>query len=105
MNTINFIIVVSIALLSTDLIYHQVYGQTIMHRDNKTGQLIPFHSIPSPRFNQPDTNCILHKDNQTVILNMKCVLVKDDIALFSSQGYEIKALDGNVMFMQKVTVK
>jgi hypothetical protein len=93
MNTLKFIIVVSIAVLSTDLIYHQVHGQS--------QQLTPEQSTE-----REVKRCTIYNDSNLEVVNLSsdppCGDPTFAIAYYSGQGYEIKAVVSNSMYMQKL---
>jgi hypothetical protein len=65
MNTINFIIVVSMVLLSTDLVYHQVNGQT-------------------------EDPCIISKMSNLAIVDSSCSGFNASINTLIQEGFELK---------------
>jgi hypothetical protein len=94
MNTINFIIVVSNVLLSTDLIYHQVVN-------GQSQQLTPEQGLE-----REVKRCTIYSDSKLVVVNLDtrppCTSPLTAIAYYSGQGYEIKAVISNSMYMQKL---
>ncbi len=85
MNTIKFIIVVSIALLSTDLIYHQIVNGISA-------------DCLSPN------SAVLYSNDILVIIDLDCSGSADQITKYSKLGFEIKGISepSNTMYMQKV---
>lgn len=84
MNTIKFIMVVSMVLLGTGLVYHQVVN----------GQNLSRMALL----------CIDYEDKHLVVLRIRCDESEKAISWFISQGYEIKQTAEQLVYGDSQTI-
>jgi hypothetical protein len=90
MNAINFIVVVSIALLSTDLIYDQV-----VNGQNMSTQLNPPPASPATH------SCATVELSNLVVIDSTCELYTDALNQYLMQGYELKLSNKGFFYLTK----
>jgi hypothetical protein len=101
MNTLKFLIVLSIALLSTDLIYHQdVDGQS-----NSTA-IVTGGSVEQEQYKKMFESCFVSEFSNLVVIKIDSIdcdfAYSDAINSKLLQGFTIKGIDNGLVFMEKI---